>query len=182
MPRTARASAANLCYHVLNRGNNRARVFHKDGDFDAFVGLLAEAKLRNPMPILAYCVLPNHKYVGLLKKHIVKGLGEQSDSLLPPVHGALGVGSTQGHFRARAPGIFTGIRVIEVCSIELHFVFLHILLRKVSSNASQAWNRVHWGGNRTVPWSKPRDVKSYVDSTCPGTPCPRRRFPRWRCP
>ena len=33
MPRTARASAANVCYHVLNRGNNRARVFHKDGDF-----------------------------------------------------------------------------------------------------------------------------------------------------
>ncbi len=60
MPRTARASAANLCYHVLNRGNNRASVSHKDGDFDAFVDLLAEAKLRNPMRILAYRVLPNH--------------------------------------------------------------------------------------------------------------------------
>ena len=40
MPRTARASAANLCYHVLNRGNNRASVFHEDGDFNAFVDLL----------------------------------------------------------------------------------------------------------------------------------------------
>ncbi len=40
MPRTARASAANYCYHVLNRGNNRAAVFHKDGDYEAFVGLL----------------------------------------------------------------------------------------------------------------------------------------------
>ena len=60
MPRTVCASAANLCYHVLNRGNNRASVFHKDGDFNAFVDLLAEAKLRNPMRILAYCVLPNH--------------------------------------------------------------------------------------------------------------------------
>jgi len=47
MPCIARASAANLCYHVLNRGNNRARVFHKDGDFDAFVDLVAEAKLRD---------------------------------------------------------------------------------------------------------------------------------------
>jgi REP element-mobilizing transposase RayT len=56
----SRASAANLCYHVLNRGNNRASFFHKDGDFNAFVDLLAEAKLRNPMRILAYCVLPNH--------------------------------------------------------------------------------------------------------------------------
>ena len=65
MPRTARASAANLCYHMLNRGNNRASLFHKDGDFDAFVDLLAEAKLRNPMRILAYCVLPNHFHLAL---------------------------------------------------------------------------------------------------------------------
>src|SRR5271157_5687971 len=65
MPRTARASAANLCYHVLNRGNNRARVFHKDGDFDAFVDLLAEAKLRIPMRILGYCMLPNHFHPAL---------------------------------------------------------------------------------------------------------------------
>ncbi len=60
MPRTALASAANYCYHVLNRGNNRARVFHKDGDFGAFAGLLAEAKLRHPTRILAYCLMPDH--------------------------------------------------------------------------------------------------------------------------
>ena len=65
MPRTARASAANLCYHVLNRGNNPASVFHKDGNIDAFVDLLAGAKLRNPMRILAYCVLPNHFHLAL---------------------------------------------------------------------------------------------------------------------
>jgi len=50
---------------VLNRGNNRARVFHKDGDFEAFVDLLAEAKLRIPMRILGYCVLPNHFHLAL---------------------------------------------------------------------------------------------------------------------
>ena len=65
MPRTARASAANVCYHVLNRGNNRARVFHKDGDFQAFVDLLSEAKLRRPMRVLAYCVMPNHFHLVL---------------------------------------------------------------------------------------------------------------------
>lgn len=35
MPRTARASAAGFCYHVLNRGNARAEVFHKNEDFPA---------------------------------------------------------------------------------------------------------------------------------------------------
>ena len=65
MPRTARASAANVCYHVLNRGNNRACVFHQDGDFQAFVDLLSEAKLRHPMRILAYSVMPNHFHLAL---------------------------------------------------------------------------------------------------------------------
>ena len=41
------------------------RVFHKDGDFDAFAALLAEAKLRCPMRILAYCLMPNHFHLAL---------------------------------------------------------------------------------------------------------------------
>ena len=32
MPRTARASVADYCYHVLNRGNGRGEVFHKRDD------------------------------------------------------------------------------------------------------------------------------------------------------
>src|SRR4051794_1699226 len=60
MPRTARASAANYCYHVLNRGNQRARVFHKEGDYRAFVGLIGEAGLKVPMRVLGWCVMPNH--------------------------------------------------------------------------------------------------------------------------
>ncbi|MGO9273309.1 MAG: hypothetical protein ACLQOO_24245, partial [Terriglobia bacterium] len=30
MPRSARASAGGYCYHVINRGNARAEVFHKE--------------------------------------------------------------------------------------------------------------------------------------------------------
>ncbi|MBV8486671.1 MAG: hypothetical protein JO161_00195 [Planctomycetaceae bacterium] len=54
MPRTAHASAANVCYHVSNRVNNRACIFHQDGDFQAFVDLLSEAELRHPMRVLAF--------------------------------------------------------------------------------------------------------------------------------
>jgi hypothetical protein len=32
MPRTARASRADVVYHVINRGNGRARVFRKPAD------------------------------------------------------------------------------------------------------------------------------------------------------
>ena len=37
MPRTARASVGDVCYHVLNRGNGRMRTFHGEkGDMLPF--------------------------------------------------------------------------------------------------------------------------------------------------
>jgi putative transposase len=65
MPRTARASTANVGYLVLNRGYNRSPVLHKDADYEAFVDLLAEAKLRHPMGLLAYCVMFSHFHLAL---------------------------------------------------------------------------------------------------------------------
>jgi putative transposase len=60
MPRSARASVGGICYHVLNRGNAKQDVFHKDADYAAFVKLLAESQEQRPMRLLAYCLMPNH--------------------------------------------------------------------------------------------------------------------------
>ena len=60
MPRTARASVGNMCYHVINRGNAKGEVFHKDEDYQAFLKLLVDASDRLPMRLLAYCLMPNH--------------------------------------------------------------------------------------------------------------------------
>jgi putative transposase len=68
MPRTARASVGGVCYHVLNRGNARAEVFHKDDDYAAFVGLIGRACERLPMRVLGYCVMPNHFHLVLDEK------------------------------------------------------------------------------------------------------------------
>jgi putative transposase len=65
MPRTARASLGGWCYHVLNRGNGRAEVFHKDDDYAAFVRLFEPACERLPMRILGYCLMPNHFHLVL---------------------------------------------------------------------------------------------------------------------
>lgn len=68
MPRTLRASLGDYCYHVLNRGNARAQVFHDDGDYRAFVDLIGTACERLPMRVLAYCLMPNHFHL-VLRPH-----------------------------------------------------------------------------------------------------------------
>src|SRR5689334_20416551 len=65
MPRTARATPGGYFYHVLNRGNARRAVFHKDGDYDAFLRLLREAQDRTPVRLLAYCLMPNHFHLAV---------------------------------------------------------------------------------------------------------------------
>jgi len=52
MPRTARASVGVLLYHALHRGNRRDAVFHKDGDYAAFVEAMVDARDRLPVDVL----------------------------------------------------------------------------------------------------------------------------------
>ena len=49
-----------MIYHVLNRGNGRMRLFHKDEDFAAFERILAEGLDRYPVELLTYCLMGNH--------------------------------------------------------------------------------------------------------------------------
>jgi len=61
MGRPLRAAPGGYVYHVLNRGNGRCTIFHKDGDYEAFERILAEALEHVPgMRLLAYCLMPNH--------------------------------------------------------------------------------------------------------------------------
>jgi putative transposase len=60
MPRRRRIVPDNAVHHVLNRGNRRAEIFKKAGDYDDFLNLLANAIERVPMRILAVCVMPTH--------------------------------------------------------------------------------------------------------------------------
>ena len=60
MPRTARNVVDGFFYHVLNRGNRKQKVFHKDLDYRAFIELMEKAKEKVPMRIYAYCLMPNH--------------------------------------------------------------------------------------------------------------------------
>jgi putative transposase len=48
-----------------DRANARLPLFQKDGDYEAFERVLAEARQRYDVPVLAYCVLPNHWHLVL---------------------------------------------------------------------------------------------------------------------
>jgi putative transposase len=65
MPRPPRITRADGCYHVINRGNGRANVFHKDADFAAFARILSLACERHSMRLLAWCLMHNHFHLVL---------------------------------------------------------------------------------------------------------------------
>ena len=60
MPRRPRVCPAGTCFHVLNRAVARLPLFEKEGDYEAFDRVLEESFEREPLPIFAYAVMPNH--------------------------------------------------------------------------------------------------------------------------
>lgn len=60
MPRPLRTAPGGFVYHVLNRANDKRRIFEHERDYLAFERVLAEVQERIPMRILAWCVMPNH--------------------------------------------------------------------------------------------------------------------------
>jgi putative transposase len=65
MPRVGRIAPGGVIYHVLNRGNGRMQLFFKDGDYAAFLKLLAEVKEVVPVRVLSYCLMSNHWHLVL---------------------------------------------------------------------------------------------------------------------
>lgn len=45
---------------MINRGNQKARVFHDSADYAAFLAYMREAQERVELPLLAVCLMPNH--------------------------------------------------------------------------------------------------------------------------
>jgi putative transposase len=66
MPRILRGLVDSSVYHVINRGNGGQVVFRKDKDYEAFIGVMEEAKARYSVKIFAYCLMPNHFHMVLM--------------------------------------------------------------------------------------------------------------------
>ena len=60
MARLARVVIPGLPHHVTQRGNRREAVFFGDGDYRAYLDLIAAAARGSGTAIWAYCLMPNH--------------------------------------------------------------------------------------------------------------------------
>jgi putative transposase len=68
MPRISRGLVGGCIYHVINRGNGGQVIFHKDADYEAFIDIMTEAKIRYAVKIFAFCLMPNHFHMVLMPR------------------------------------------------------------------------------------------------------------------
>jgi putative transposase len=119
-----------MVYHVLNRGNGRMRLFHKDGDFAAFENVLAEGLERQPVELLTYCLMSTHW-------HLVLRPG--TDEALGKLMGWVGVTHVRRHhehYRTRGGGhLYQGRYKSFPVQEDAHFL---TLCRYVEANALRA--------------------------------------------
>jgi REP-associated tyrosine transposase len=151
MPRTARAIVGGHCYHVLNRANKRAQVFHERADYEQFLALIARSQARLSVPILAACLMPNHVHL------VVRPNG--SDDLARWMHWAFTTHVRWYHAKYTTTGrIWQGRFKAFVVQEDHHLL---TLMRYVERNALRArlveraedweWGSLAWRRARLSP-------------------------------
>jgi putative transposase len=176
MPRTARASVGNICYHVLNRGNGRAEVFHKDADYAAFLDLMAAANERLPMRLLSYALLPNHFHLvlwpradGDLSRWMQWLLTSHVRRYHRHYHGSGHV--WQGRFKA-----FPVERDEHLLAV-LRYVERNALRARLAERAERwPWSSLAWRAERPAKRVRPTMLADWP------VPCPRDWVERVNCP
>lgn len=63
MPRIARAVVVEFPHHVIQRGNNRKKVFFAKKDKEKYLSLLKKYAGKWNSPILVYCLMSNHVHL-----------------------------------------------------------------------------------------------------------------------
>jgi putative transposase len=155
MPRTKRISPTGFVQHVLNRGDHRETLFHKPGDFLAFLRVVTDTTVRLRMRILAYCIMRNHFHLLLWPYH-----GDD----LPPFMQLLmntHIRRYLGHYPPSSPGHIYQARYTN-CLVEPGSSVLAVA-RYIEANALAA------GLVRRAedyPWSSASPYAEDVDRPC----------------
>jgi len=63
MARRPRLFAPGVLYHVIVRGNQRQKTFHRDHDYQAYLERLGRYRKKAGVTVHAYCLMPNHVHL-----------------------------------------------------------------------------------------------------------------------
>jgi len=73
MGRMKRVSHPGLVVHVVNRGNNRQKIFHEEDDYRRYLSVVQHYKKKFGFHLFAFCLMTNHV-------HLLIRVGEKSVS------------------------------------------------------------------------------------------------------
>jgi len=63
MPRSARITIENACYHIITRGNQKQTVFKDPADYQKYLLLLSKYKRKYGFKLYCFCLMPNHVHL-----------------------------------------------------------------------------------------------------------------------
>ncbi|MDD2679787.1 MAG: transposase [Candidatus Omnitrophica bacterium] len=63
MPRTARVTVENGCYHIITRGNQKQFVFLEPYDYEKYISMLTRYKKKYKFKLYSFCLMPNHVHL-----------------------------------------------------------------------------------------------------------------------
>lgn len=63
MARIARVVATGYPHHIIQRGNNREKIFHDEEDRERYLSFLKKYSGKWGCPVLAYCLMTNHVHL-----------------------------------------------------------------------------------------------------------------------
>jgi putative transposase len=69
MPRGPRILLSGVCYHIINRGNQKQTLFIETSDFEKYLLLLRQYKKKFNFRLFGYCLMPNHIHLILEPRH-----------------------------------------------------------------------------------------------------------------
>lgn len=174
MGRSLRVDVGDYVYHILNRANARGKLFAKKGDYALFESVLAEAKERIDMRIMAYCVMPNHWHLVLYPR---------ADGDLTEFMAWLTLTHTQRwhayHETAGSGHLYQGRYKSFLCEDDAHFLTVARYVERNPKRASlvkkaddwqwgSVWRREHGSSEQKKllddwPVPPPRDYLSFLN-------------------
>jgi putative transposase len=172
MGRPLRVDVGGYVYHALNRASARAPLFEQPADYQQFEQVLADARARTAMRILAYCLMPNHWHLVLWPEH--DGTLSRFMTWLSLTHtqrwharrGSAGSGHLyQGRYRSFL--VAADAHLLAVCRyVERNPLRARLVRRAEAWRWGSLWRREHSRGLELLadwPVARPTDWRAIVN-------------------